>query len=153
MTQIEGVAVKPLRVIPDERGWLMEMLRCDDDIFQKFGQVYVTVCYPSVVKAWHYHKLQTDYFVVVKGMAKVVLYDYRQESPTFRNLQEFFMGERNPILLKIPPMVVHGFKAIGNEPAYLVNCPTEPYNPQSPDEHRLPYDSAEIGYCWDVRMG
>ncbi len=76
MTQIEGVAVKPLRVIPDERGWLMEMLRCDDDIFQKFGQVYVTVCYPSVVKAWHYHKLQTDYFVVVKGMAKVVLYDY-----------------------------------------------------------------------------
>ncbi len=150
---IEGVAVKPLRVIPDERGWLMEMLRCDEELFQKFGQVYLSVCYPGVVKAWHYHKVQTDHFVVVKGMAKVVLYDYRQESPTFRQLQEFYMGERNPMLLKIPPLVVHGFKALAGEPAYLINCPTEPYNRESPDEHRLPYDSPEIGYDWAVKFG
>jgi dTDP-4-dehydrorhamnose 3,5-epimerase len=149
---IQGVVVKPLRVLPDERGWLMEMLRSDDEVFEKFGQVYLAVCYPGVVKGWHYHKVQTDHFVVVKGMAKVVLYDYRQDSPTFRELQEFFLGERNPILLKIPPMVVHGFKAVGGESAYLINCPTELYDYQNPDEHRLPHDSPEIGYDWAVRF-
>ena len=70
---IDGVVVKNLRVIPDERGWVMEMLRCDDDIYTKFGQVYLSVVYPGVVKGWHYHKIQTDRFTVVKGMAKVVL--------------------------------------------------------------------------------
>ena len=73
--RIEGVVVKALKRIPDERGWLMEMLRADDDLFQKFGQVYLTAVYPGVVKGWHYHKIQTDHFVCVGGMAKVVLYD------------------------------------------------------------------------------
>src|SRR3989304_7257092 len=124
---IEGVQVKQLRVICDERGKLMEMLRSDDPFFQKFGQVYVTTGYPGVVKAWHYHKKQTDYFVVVKGMAKVALYDPREGSPPKGTVSEFFMGEDNPILITIPPLVVHGFKAYGAEPAYLINCPTEVY--------------------------
>ena len=64
--------VKALKVIPDERGHLMEILRCDDEMFQKFGQVYLTTGYPGVVKAWHYHKAQTDHFCVIKGMMKVV---------------------------------------------------------------------------------
>ncbi|MDI3281087.1 MAG: dTDP-4-dehydrorhamnose 3,5-epimerase family protein, partial [Bacillota bacterium] len=81
-TLIAGVRTKPLRFICDERGRLMEMFRCDDELFQKFGQVYLTTAYPGVVKAWHYHKLQTDNFVVVKGMMKVVLYDDRPDSPT-----------------------------------------------------------------------
>ena len=72
---IDGVIVKKLRVIPDERGYLMEMLRADDEFFQKFGQVYLTVAYPGVVKGWHYHKKQTDHFVGVSGMMKVVLFD------------------------------------------------------------------------------
>jgi dTDP-4-dehydrorhamnose 3,5-epimerase len=45
---IDGVKVKDLKVIPDERGLLMEMLRSDDEVFQKFGQVYVTMVYPGV---------------------------------------------------------------------------------------------------------
>ncbi|RMD96449.1 MAG: dTDP-4-dehydrorhamnose 3,5-epimerase, partial [Deltaproteobacteria bacterium] len=72
---IEGVRLKRLHPIPDERGYLMEMLRADDDLFLKFGQIYMTTAYPGVVKAWHYHKVQYDHFVVVRGMMKVVLYD------------------------------------------------------------------------------
>ena len=79
---IEGVKIKRLKVIADERGWLMEMLRDDDEIFQKFGQVYLSVVYPGVVKGWHFHKRQTDHFVFVKGMAKVVLHDMRDSSAT-----------------------------------------------------------------------
>ena len=102
---IHGVITKALKVIPDERGFLMEMLRDDDPFFQKFGQVYLTVVYPEVVKGWHYHKKQTDHFVVVKGMSKVVLYDSREDSPTKGEVNEFFLGERNPTLLVIPPPI------------------------------------------------
>ena len=80
--KIQGVNIKPLKVAADERGWLMEVLRCDDDVFLQFGQVYVTTAYPGVVKAWHYHKKQTDNFTCIHGMMKVVLYDARKESPT-----------------------------------------------------------------------
>ena len=132
---IEGVRVKRLKVIPDERGFLMEMLRCDDDFFKEFGQVYLSVAYPGVVKGWHYHKHQTDHFTVVKGMLKVVLYDQRENSSTRGEINEFFMGEKNPILLVVPPMVVHGVKGVGNEPGYLVNVPDKPYVYDKPDEY------------------
>jgi dTDP-4-dehydrorhamnose 3,5-epimerase len=89
---IKDVKIKKLRVIPDERGWLMEILRCDDKEFTKFGQVYFTTAYPGVVKAWHYHKKQTDNFTCVRGMMKVALYDDRKESPTYKTIMELFVG-------------------------------------------------------------
>jgi len=150
---IEGVKVKDLRVIPDERGRLMEILRRDDDIFKKFGQVYITTAYPGVVKAWHYHKNQIDSFAVVKGMMKVALYDGREDSPTYREVNEFFLGEHNPKLLQIPKMVYHGFKCIGEEEAIVVNIPTEVYNYKNPDEYRVdPYDN-DIPYDWKLKEG
>ena len=105
---IHGVKIKKLKVIPDERGRLMEMLRSDDGIFIKFGQVYITTAYPGVVKAWHYHKKQIDHFVVVKGMMKVVLYDGRKESSTYREINEFFMGEHSPSSCRSRPMSTMG---------------------------------------------
>jgi dTDP-4-dehydrorhamnose 3,5-epimerase len=149
---IDGVKVRQLKQIHDERGYLMEMLRSDWPEFEKFGQCYLTIAYPGVVKAWHYHKVQTDHFVVVKGTAKVVCYDDREGSPTKGEVNEFFPGERNPMLIKIPRLVVHGFKAIGGEAAYLVNVPTELYSYDEPDEHRLPYDSSEVPYDWTIGM-
>ena len=150
---IDGVKVRQLRPIHDERGYLMEMLRSDWPEFQKFGQCYITIAYPDVVKGWHYHKVQTDNFVVVSGTAKVVCYDNREGSKTRGQVNEFFPGERNPILIQIPPLVVHGFKAIGGEPAYLVNVPTELYKYDGPDEYRMPYNTPDIPYQWDVKMG
>ena len=153
MQLIHGVNVKALKVIADERGYLMEMLRCDDSFFQKFGQTYVSVAYPGVVKGWHYHKVQTDHFVIVKGMMKVVLYDRREDSPTKGLINEFFMGEKNPMLVTIPPGVAHGMKGIGTEPAMLVNVPTEPYRYDQPDEHRIDPHTNEIPYNWDRKDG
>jgi dTDP-4-dehydrorhamnose 3,5-epimerase len=150
---IEGVVVKQLRVIPDERGRLMEIMRRDDPFFTGFGQVYVTTGYPGVVKAWHYHKRQFDHFCVVKGMMKVVLYDSREESPTRGEVNEFFMGDHRPILLRIPPLVYHGFKAIGPEEALLVNVPTETYDYAAPDEHRVDPHKNNIPYSWERKDG
>ena len=145
---IDGVKVKRLKVIPDERGRLMEILRCDDPLFIKFGQMYMTTAYPGVVKAWHYHKLQTDSFACVKGMLKLALYDAREDSPTHGEVAEFFIGEANPCLVQIPAGVYHGFKGIGTEEAIVVNCPTEPYNREQPDEERLDAHTDEIPYDW-----
>jgi dTDP-4-dehydrorhamnose 3,5-epimerase len=150
---IDGVIVKKLKVIPDERGYLMEMLRADDPFFKKFGQVYLSVAYPGVVKGWHYHKIQTDHFVIVSGMVKVVLYDQREGSKTHGEVNEFFMGVHNPMLLVIPPLVVHGMKAIGTEPGMLVNCPTEVYRYENPDEHRIDPHEGGIPYDWSRKDG
>lgn len=148
---IDGVIVKTLKVIPDERGWLMEMLRADDHFFQGFGQVYLTAVYPGVVKGWHYHHLQTDHFVCVRGMAKVVLYDRRDGSPTRGEVNEFFLGDRRQILLVIPPGVLHGMKGIGEETALIVNIPTHTYRYDDPDEHRVDPHSQEVPYDWARR--
>jgi len=145
---IDGVQVKPLRVIPDERGRLMEILRCDDAMFEKFGQVYMTTVYPGVVKAWHYHKVQSDNMACVKGMVKLVLYDDREGSPTRGELTEIFFGEHQPLLVHIPPNVYHGFKGVSTEEAIVVNCPTEPYNREQPDEYRLDAHTKDIPYDW-----
>ena len=150
---IQGVTTRTLRVIPDERGYLMEMLRSDWPEFDKFGQVYITAVYPGVVKGWHYHKIQTDHFICVAGMAKVVLYDGREGSPTHGDVNEFFMGHLNPILLEIPSGVIHGFKGISEEMALIVNVPTELYNYDSPDEYRLPPHADAIPYDWDRKDG
>lgn len=150
---IDGVRVKRLRVIPDERGRLMEMLRSDDECFAKFGQVYLTSVYPGVVKAWHYHKIQTDNFVVVRGMLKLALYDSREGSPTKGEVNEFFLGDHNQILVTIPPGVHHGFKGISTEETLVVNTPTETYNYKQPDEYRLDAHKNDIPYDWSRKDG
>jgi len=153
MELIKDVRIKQLKVIPDERGRLMEMLRSDDDLFIQFGQLYMTTAYPGVVKGWHYHKKQIDNFVIVKGMVKVVLYDAREDSPTVGMVNEFFMGEHNPILLQIPNYVYHGFKCVGESEGIIINCPTEKYDYQGPDEFRVhPHDN-DIPYDWSRKDG
>ncbi len=145
---INDVRTKKLKVIPDERGRLMEMLRSDDDIFEKFGQIYMTTIYPEVVKGWHYHKKQTDHFVCVAGMLKLVLYDRREGSNTEGEVNEFFIGAHNPELVKVPPGVLHGFKCISPGEAVVINIPTELYNYETPDEFRLDPDDTSIPYKW-----
>lgn len=153
MDMISGVKVRKLRLVPDDRGWLMELLRTDWEEFEQFGQAYVTTCYPGVVKAWHYHKGQTDHFTCVHGVAKLALYDAREDSPTRGKVNEFYMGPINPILVKIPRNVYHGFTAAGPELAMIANFPTALYNYEDPDEYRAPYDDPSIPYSWETNMG
>lgn len=150
--RIHDVRTKPLRLIPDERGYLLEMLRSDDELFTKFGQTYVSATYPGVVKAWHYHKVQVDHFVCVAGMIKLVLVDTREDSPTRGAVNEFFIGTQNPLLVQIPSLVYHGWKCISNEMSLVVNVPTEPYHYKNPDEYRLePHGT--LPYDWTRKDG
>jgi len=148
---IEGVKVKAQRLIPDARGFLMELMRPDWPEFIQWGQVYATMCYPGVVKGWHYHYHQIDSFNCVCGMGKVVLFDNRPNSPTNGIINEFIIGPLNPKMVQIPNFVWHGFAAVGPEPAIIINCPTRMYNYTEPDEYRAPHDS--FGYKWNAVNG
>lgn len=150
---IEGVTTKNLKVMCDERGRLMEMLRRDDELFKGFGQVYMTTAYPGVVKAWHYHQHQWDHFVCVAGMMKVVLFDPREDSPTRGEVNEFFIGIHNSLLVQIPPLVYHGFKCVSDYEAVVINCPTQVYNYKEPDEFRVPAHENNIPYDWARKDG
>jgi len=150
---IDGVLTKRLNLIPDERGRLMEILRNDEDIFAQFGQVYMTTTYPQVVKAWHYHKKQDDFITCVKGMLKLVLFDNRETSPTRGDINEFFIGDDNPMMVKVPRMIYHGWKCISEGESLVINVPTEPYNRKEPDEYRLDPHVNDIPYTWERKDG
>jgi dTDP-4-dehydrorhamnose 3,5-epimerase len=150
---IDGVIIKKLRVIPDQRGRVMEILRCDDDLFQKFGQVYMTTTYPGVVKAWHKHEKQADHIACVAGMIKMALYDGRPGSPTFKEINEFYLGVHNPLLVKVPAGVYHGWMGVSPEEAVIINVPTETYDREKPDEQRLDPHGNDIPYLWERKDG
>ncbi|MBI3011316.1 MAG: dTDP-4-dehydrorhamnose 3,5-epimerase family protein [Candidatus Omnitrophica bacterium] len=153
MRLIKGIRTKPLRMIPDERGRLFEMLRRDEPIFLRFGQVYCTTITFGVVKGWHYHKKQIDNFVCVSGMIKLVAYDSRPGSATKGLINEFFIGTHNPMLVQVPAGVYHGFKGLTDPEAVVINIPTEPYHHQRPDEYRLDPHGSEIPYDWNRKDG
>ena len=146
---IEGVKVKKLKIIPDERGRLMEILRSDDkEFFEKFGQVYMTTVKPGVVKAWHYHKIQRDNFCGVKGKIRVGLYDAREKSSSFKKTMDITLSLDEPKLVSIPSGVYHGFKGMRDEESIVINTPTELYNHSSPDEYRVDAYDNDIPFDW-----
>src|SRR4051794_23050691 len=117
----------------------MEILRADDDGFRKFGQVYMTTTYPGVVKAWHLHKVQDDNFCCVKGMVKLVLFDGRDDSPTRGTLTEYFLGDHNTMLARVPAGVHHGWKCVSTEEAIVINAAAPHSGGVSGSRRRAPW--------------
>lgn len=154
-TNIDGVRIKTLERNVDERGELVELFRSDwDDFFdEKPAMNYFSVTYPGVVRAWHRHtRGQIDHIAVLQGNMKIAVYDDRENSDTRGELDEFFIGERNMAIVRIPGDCWHGVKCIGDEPAVLVNFPSNLYDYENPDEERKdPFDN-DIPYDWDLEM-
>lgn len=148
---IYGVSIIPLKTFLDERGVVRHMIRSTDPHFSQFGEIYFSEIFPGAIKGWHVHRRMELNYAVVSGNIKLVLYDAREGSPTHRELQEIFMGEDNYVLVKIPPHVVNGFKAVGNEKAIVANCATIPHDPTE-IERIDPFDPA-IAYDWGIRHG
>lgn len=147
MGQIQGVEMKKLVTNTDERGFFREVIRVSDDFFgEGFGQWSHSLMHPGVAKAWHIHPTQVDWWYVPIGTLKVALHDRREDSPTRGETQELFLGENaTPAVLKIPPGVAHGCKAIGGV-AHLFYVTSRTYDPK--EEGRIPHDDASIGYDW-----
>jgi dTDP-4-dehydrorhamnose 3,5-epimerase len=147
---IEGVSIKPLRQILDERGKIMHMLRCDDAVYQQFGEIYFSCVHRGAIKAWHIHKEMTLNYAVPFGKVKLVLYDDRRASPTNGQLMELFLGPDNYQLLTVPPLVWNGFKGIADD-SIVANCATLPHAPGEID--RLSPFDPHIPYDWAIKHG
>ena len=148
---IDGVHVQPLTRHADARGSLTEVLRRDHPGFEGFGQALVTINNPGVIRGWHWHHRQTDTIVVIAGRVVLPLYDGREGSKTFGKLEEHVADGSQLFALSVPPGVYHGYKTIGNEPATILNFPSELYDPTAPDEERVPHDAPHIPYDWNAR--
>jgi len=145
---IEGVIVVPLKQIPDERGKIMHMLKCDDPHFEKFGEIYFSLVYPGIIKGWHLHKKMILNYAVPIGRIKLVLYDGRENSSTKGKLMELFIGEDNYCLVKIPSGIWNSFKGIGTKPAVVANCATLSHDPE--EIVRKDPLSKDIPYNWEL---
>jgi dTDP-4-dehydrorhamnose 3,5-epimerase len=147
------VKAKELKSFPDQRGFFREVIRSTDDLFKDgaFGQWSHSKMQKDVVKAWHYHHLQTDWWYVPVGLIEMVLFDNREESPTYQQLQVIYLGEDNNrsniSCVRIPPGVLHGLKVLSEE-AHLFYVTSHTYNPD--DEGRFPYNSEVVGYDWGI---
>jgi len=148
---IDGVVVKACKVFADDRGFLMEVVRDDEPVFRDVKQTTFTVTYPGVVKAFHWHRRQWDVWFVSAGMVQAVMYDLREGSPTCGQTQVVYMGERQPVVVAIPPGVAHGYRVLGSVPAALFYHTTEHYDAKDPDEERIPWDDPRIGFDWQTK--
>ncbi|GAA4841742.1 dTDP-4-dehydrorhamnose 3,5-epimerase family protein [Paenibacillus vulneris] len=148
---IEGVLKKNLVLHSDDRGYFMEILREDDPIYGRFGQASLSMSYPGVIKAFHYHKKQDDIWFFPSGNAQVVLHDMRTDSPTYKQTDVYYMGDHNKYLLFIPRGVAHGYRVLGNQPATILYFTNMAYDPKQPDEFRIDWNDASIGFDWQTR--
>lgn len=150
---IHDVELEELQINADERGYLTEVWRSDWEFYageDEPAMSYVSETYPGVVRAWHRHNEgQIDHFVVPRGKVKVGIYDDREGSPTQGELDTFVVGEGNMNAIRIPGDCWHGFKAVGDERALLLNFPTTLYDYEDPDEERIPYDTDRIPLDWE----
>lgn len=148
---IKGVQIKNLQTHTDDRGYFREILRDDDKLLSHFGQASITMTYPGVIKAFHWHEHQDDVWYVASGAAQIVLYDQRQDSQTQGQTDVIYAGKDQQLIVLIPRGVVHGYRVLGTKPLCLVYFTSKSYDRQRPDEHRLPFNDPAIGFDWATK--
>jgi dTDP-4-dehydrorhamnose 3,5-epimerase len=150
---IADVELQPFPVWPDDRGYFLEVARLGQGLVSGFPaattQVSTALNYPGIIKAFHYHKLQTDYWVPAAGLLQVALVDLRQGSRTYGAKNTLYLGALRPWQLLIPPGVAHGYKVIGEQSSVLVYITNRTYDPK--DEGRIPYNDTAIAYDWELQ--
>jgi dTDP-4-dehydrorhamnose 3,5-epimerase len=161
---IDGVMVKTFKKWADQRGYFIEQLKRGDLDDQgrpflpehAFAQMSRSLSYarggnpPELIKAFHWHRRQWDYWDIIQGDARVVLVDLRQDSPTAGRIQVLMLGENAPRMVAIPPLVAHGYQCVSSRDVILNYYVTEPYDPADPDEGRIPWNDARIGFDWTI---
>ena len=147
---IKDVIITKKKQIFHESGKVMHMLREDERIFKKFGEIYFSYTHPNTVKAWHLHKKMTVNYVCVFGKIKLVLFDDRAKSKTNGEIQEIFLTTENYCLVSVPPLIWNGFKSIENESSIIANCSDIPHDPN--EMIRKPYNDKYFGYDWEIKV-
>ncbi len=146
---IQGVQVREVLHVPRDHGVITEIFRPEwDSSSMPVVHLYQSRLFPNAIGAWSCHTSTIDRLFVNQGNVKAVLYDDREESPTYRMINEVYLGDARPTFLVIPTGVWHGLQNLGSADALVLNLPTRAYDYKDPDHWRLPYDTSEIPYTW-----
>lgn len=144
---IQGVVITPLRIISDERGAVLHMLRCDSEEFVRFGECYFSEVLPGAIKGWKRHTLQTQNFAVPVGRIQLVIFDNRDGSETKNKLMILELGRPDMyIRVTVPTGLWYGFRSLGDIPALLVNCADFPHDRS--ESETLSINDPLIPYSW-----
>ncbi len=150
---IAEVEISPFPIWPDDRGYFLEVARLGQGLVADYpatnSQVSAALNYPGIIKAFHYHRFQTDYWVPAAGLLQVALVDLRRGSRTYGVKNTLYIGTLRPWQILIPPGVAHGYKVIGEQPSVLVYITDRIYDPK--DEGRIPYNDRSIAYDWELQ--
>jgi len=144
---IHDVKITPLKIISDNRGKVMHMLRADSSVFENFGEIYFSTIYHQSIKGWHLHKESVLNYVCIKGKVKLVLYDDRERSSTKGVWQKLILSPEDYFLVTIPPNIWNGFKGLDKEESIIANCLTQPHN-ESEMVRKDPFDKS-FNYKWE----
>jgi dTDP-4-dehydrorhamnose 3,5-epimerase len=150
---IDGVRCKPFKLWPDDRGFFMEVMRAGEGLSAHFPmettQVSAALNYPGIIKAFHFHRYQTDCWTPAVNMLQIALIDLRPDSRTFGMRNTIYAGNLRPWQILIPPGVAHGYKVVGTGPSLLIYATDRFYNPS--DEGRIPHNDPQIAYDWELQ--
>jgi dTDP-4-dehydrorhamnose 3,5-epimerase len=150
---IAGVLCARIDLWPDDRGYFLEVQRIGRGLAAHFPpettQISAAQNYPGIIKAFHFHRHQTDCWTPAAGLLQVVLADLRPESPTFGARNTLYVGTLRPWQILIPPGVAHGYKVIGSAPSMLIYATDRFYNPA--DEGRIPHNDPRLNYDWELQ--
>lgn len=150
---IEGTHLKELTPLLDGRGDVTELWNeawKDSDGVVVPRHIYQSATDFGVVKCWHLHESHTDQFTVTRGKLQVSMVDLREGSPTFGHANAVFLGTERPRYLRIPPGIMHGWKALTEPEVIVVNLQSAPYDPA--DEFKFPWDCV-LSEIWQPRNG
>ena len=143
---IDGIKITPLKIISDNRGSVMHMLRSDSDVFEKFGEIYFSTIFKDSIKAWHLHKEATLNYACIFGKVKLALFDDRMQSITYGLYQELYLSLDSYSLITIPPNIWNGFKGLNENHSIIANCLTLPHNEK--EMVRLDSNDSKFKYKW-----
>ena len=159
---LQGIRIRPIRRLSDERGFFTEVMRKDwKELFGEdtIAQANFSFTYPDVIRAWHRHvRGQVDYFLALRGLIKICAFD-----DNTGEVNEVISSGLDLQVVRMPGHYWHGFKALGDEPAMLLYFTTNLYDATNPDEERRPWndpalipkivngkkDDARVGKPWD----
>jgi dTDP-4-dehydrorhamnose 3,5-epimerase len=127
-TNIIGLKIYKKRIIRDDRGFVMHMIRAELPIFNGlFGEVYFSQVRPDVTKGWKLHREFIQRLQVIQGKIKFEFVDSRESLALTASKFEIEVSSEQPVLIIIPPNVWYSFKNIGVDNALIANCASHPF--------------------------
>ena len=145
-SKIKGVRIVKLNQISDSKGSVLHMIKSSSPEFKNFGECYISEINFNSIKGWKLHSKQTQNISVPSGKIKMVLYDNREDLPSFNQLVEINLGRPdNYYRITIPPGIIYGFKCLSKPNALIVNCTDIEHNPNesitfSLKENKVPFN-------------